>query len=351
MRGGIAKKGKNFYVYLWIGGKKKWFSGAGSSKKKAETILNEKVYEVQSGTYQEIKKTRFKEYALQWLEHYAKGKVRDTTYTSYEGIIKNHLNPVFGELWLSRITAMMMQKYITDRLQGRKAKTVVNEVVVLKEMFKHAVRWGYLKFNPAEYLERPRVEKEEMQILTPKEIKRWIEATDPEYKVLFKTALFTGMRKGELMAVQRTDIDTKNNQINITKQIQKGRFVPPKTKASVRKIDIDPALTLELKKYMLSRPINEMGLVFCNSVGKPIDYDNMIKRYYQPALKKAKVKKIRFHDLRHTYVALKLAQRDDMYYISRQLGHSSIKTTFDLYGHLQKTVHTERALRVSEILG
>jgi Phage integrase, N-terminal SAM-like domain len=97
MRGGIAKKGNNYYAYLWIGGKKKWFSGAGDSKRKAEMILNEKALEVQNGTYQEIKKTWFREFGLLWLGSYAKTKTKPSTFRSYEDIVKKKLFPSFGD--------------------------------------------------------------------------------------------------------------------------------------------------------------------------------------------------------------------------------------------------------------
>jgi integrase len=261
MRGSITKKGNNYYVYLWIGGKKKWFSGAGDSKRKAEKILNEKLGELENGTYQEIKKIRFKAFADLWLESYVKSKVKPSTLRSYQDILKNHLKPIFGDLQLTGITTAMLQKYVAKRLESVKPKTVINELVPVKEMFKHAVRWGYLKVNPAEYVERPRVEKEEMEILIPEEIRLFLEQVTPKYIPFFLTAILTGMRRGELLGLQWGDIDWNNIQIHVRRTLWKRQFVTPKSKRSIRRIDMSPYLAMELKKHLLASPFKELALV------------------------------------------------------------------------------------------
>jgi len=351
MRGGIAKKGNNYYPYFWINGKKKWFSGAGPSKRKAEKILTEKLAELQNGTYQEIKKITFRSFATLWLESYAKTKVKPSTLQSYKAIIDNHLIPAFGDFQLTNITTALLQRYVAKRLEKVKPKTVINELVPIKEMFKHAVRWGYLKVNSAEYVERPRVEKEEMEILTPKEVRIFLDHVTSKYKPLFLTAILAGMRRGEILGLQWGDIDWNNSQIYVRRSIWKGQFVKPKSKRSFRKIDMSPTLSLELKKHRLRCPQSELDLVFCNSKGKPLDPDSLIKRQYFPALRRAKIRQIRFHDLRHTNVALRIEQGQNIKYIQNQLGHASIQTTLDRYGHLINDVNTEQAKKLDSILG
>lgn len=352
MRGSITKKGNNYYVYLWIGGKKKWFSGAGDSKRKAEKILNEKLGELENGTYQEIKKIRFKAFADLWLESYVKSKVKPSTLRSYQDILKNHLKPILGDFQLTGITTAMLQKYVAKRLESVKPKTVINELVPVKEMFKHAVRWGYLKVNPAEYVERPRVEKEEMEILIPEEIRLFLEQVTPKYIPFFLTAILTGMRRGELLGLQWGDIDWNCSQIHVRRTLWKRQFVTPKSKRSIRRIDMSPYLAVELKKHLMASPFKELdNLVFCNPEGKSLDPDSLVKRQFLPALRRAKIIQVRFHDLRHTNVALRIEQGQNIKYIQQQLGHASIQTTLDRYGHLIKEVNTEQAKKLDSILG
>ena len=377
MRGSIAKKGNNYYAYLWINGKKKWFSGAGASKRKAEAILNERVAEVQQGTYHEIKKLRFRDFATQWLDSYATHRVKDSTLRSYRDIVSNHLVTAFGDYLLTDITTAMLQGYVGDRLktlkpvaisqkkahgteaaeemkkppQTFKSKTVINELVVLKEMFKHATRWGYVKVNPTEYVERPRVEREEMETLTPGEVRKFLEQSPPRLRALFLMAVLTGMRRGELLALRRRDIDWKNSQILVNRSVWKGKFIPPKSKTSVRRIDMSPHLARELQNHIEASPNNELDLVFSNTEGNLVDPDTMVRRHFLPALKRAGIRRIRFHDLRHTNVALRIEQGQNIKYIQNQLGHASIQTTLDRYGHLVNDVNTEQAKKLDRILG
>ncbi|MDH5769277.1 MAG: site-specific integrase, partial [Nitrospirota bacterium] len=233
-----------------------------------------------------------------------------------------------------------------------KPKTVINELVPAKEMLKHAVRWGYLKVNPAEYVERPRVEKEEMDILIPDEIKLFLEQVTPKYKPFFLTAILTGMRRGELLGLQWGDIDWNSKQIYVRRLLWKGQFVTPKSKLSVRRIDMSPYLAVELKKHLMSSPFKELdNLVFCNSESKPFDADTLVKRQFLPALRRAKIRHVSFHSLRHTNVALRIEQGQNIKYIQNQLGHASIQTTLDRYGHLIKEVNSEQAKKLDSILG
>ena len=228
---------------------------------------------------------------------------------------------------------------------------MINELVVLKEMFKHAMRWGYVKANPAEYVERPRVELKEMETLTPDEVRRFLEQSPPQYRALFLMAVVTGMRRGELLALRKRDIDWKNSQIHVNRSVWKGKFVTPKSKASIRRIDMSPYLALELRNHILASPNNELDLVFPNSEGNLIDPDTMVRRKFLPTLKMAGIRKIRFHDLRHTNVAFRIEQGQNIKYIQNQLGHASIQTTLDRYGHLISDVNTEQAKKLDRILG
>jgi len=126
--------------------------------------------EVHNGTYREIKKIIFADFAKLWLSSYAEMKVKPSTLRSYKDIISKHLIPVMGDYQLTEITTDKLQRYVAMRLQKVKPKTFINEIVPLKEMFKHAVRWGYLKVNPAEYVERPRLHRKEIEILPLDEV-------------------------------------------------------------------------------------------------------------------------------------------------------------------------------------
>lgn len=356
MTGSIHKKGKVYYIVFRLydsetGRRKQKWIPAGNSKRQAERQLTELMGEVHNGTFKELKKATFTQFAKLWIASYAKTKTKPSTLQSYQDIINNHLIPVFGDFLLTDITTGMLQNYVAKRLEKVKPKTVINEIVPIKMMFKHAMRWGYLKVNPSEYVERPRVEREEMEILIPEDIRLLLEHVTSKYRTLFLTAILTGMRRGEVLGLQWGDIDWNHNQIYVRRSLWKDQFITPKSKNSTRRIDMTPYLTMELKKHKLASPNSDCDLVFCNSDGKALDANNMVKREFLPALRRAKIRQIRFHDLRHTNVALRIEQGQNIKYIQNQLGHASIQTTLDRYGHLIKEVNTEQAKKLDNILG
>ena len=352
MRGSVTHKNGRWYPYVSINGKKKWIKGGGGkTKKEAERNLNQAVAEIENGTYCEIKKIRFKDFSKEWAETYAKMKTKPSTLQSYQDIINKRLVPRFGEYYLHQVSATMMQRFVTERCAEVKGKTVRNDVVVLKLIYKRAFKNGYIRVNPAEYIDLPKIEKTEMEVLSPEEVRLFLTIVTAKHRVFFLTAILTGMRRGELLALQKDDIDWKNKQIHVRRSVWHGQFIPPKTKYSVRRIDVSPYLLAELRKHVLASPPNELGLVFANEHGGILDADTLIKRHFVPVFEKAKIKRVRFHDLRHTNASLRIAEGQNPKYIQDQMGHASIQTTFDRYGHLLKKANPDQAKKLDDILG
>lgn len=186
----------------------------------------------------------------------------------------------------------------------------------MKEMFKHALRWGYLKQNPAEYVERPRITKKEIEILDPDEAEKlWTgKNNDNFYRVAFLTSFLTGMRAGEIWGLKWGDIDWNSKQIYVRRSLWKGQFQTPKSKCSIRKIDMTDRLIHELRRWKLASPVSDQDVVFPSPEGKLSIHDNVAKRYFNEALRKAKLRQVSFHSLRHS--------------------NASINITMDTYGHL-----------------
>jgi len=109
-----------------------------------------------------------------------------------------------------------------------------------------------------------------------------------------------------------------------------------------------PALKVALRECWVIRKENTYDLVFTNSVGEPLDPDNLVRREFHPALSRAGLRRIRFHDLRHTYAALLISQGENIKFIQHQMGHASIQTTMDCYGHLLPEVSQGTGRRLDE---
>lgn len=279
-------------------------------------------------------KLTFKEYKKIWLKGYAEMNLKPSTLALYNIILDKHLIPQWGDYQLEGIKTAHIQMYASERLKKVSSKTVRNEIALLKQMFKHAHQWGYVKTNQAEHATRPRIEKNEIEILEPGEIEKMIGHSTDAYRIAFKTAVMTGMRAGELWGLQWGDIDGNAGQIYVRRSLWGGNFQTPKSKTSIRKIDIPQSLIFELKKWKLACPINKYDLVFPNTDVELTVHNTAIKSHFNPALRRAGLRQVSFHSLRHSNASMRSQGGQNIKYLSTQLGHSSINITMDRYGHL-----------------
>jgi len=350
-KGSVVKRAGCWYAVYRINGRQKWES-AGPSKKRAERLLVRRITEGYDEVVAELRKSTFTDFAATWLQDYAQVSVKHSTYVSYEAITRRHLLPALGKLWLHQISGSDIQRLLARkiRLDGLSPKSVVNILIPLKEMLQHAIEWGYLRVNPAAFVKRPRVEIEEMDFLRPEEICLFLEHVDSRYQAFFMTAVLTGMRRGELLALKWGDIDWNSSQISVRRSLYRGAFQTPKSNYSFRRIMLSPHLCQTLMYHRTVASSSKLDLVFCDASGRPLDPDNLIKRQFLTALERAGIRRIRFHDLRHTYASLLIAQGEDIKFVQSQLGHSSAKTTLDRYGHLFPGTHKEAARRLDQTI-
>jgi integrase len=327
----------------------------GATKKEADEELDNYKDQVRKGIYVPDKKVPlFSEVAREWID-YKKPNLRETTWEVYEGHVRNHFEDLNG-LKVNRITLARVEQFITARqVEGMNIGTLRKILVSLGQILSFAVRRNYHYHNPLREAERPRrqtkVDEDEpdkaMQVLTPPQITTLLsQERNPKYKMLFTLAIFTGAREGELLGLKWSDIDWENRQLCIRRTFNKGRFFPPKTKASRRKIDVAPKVLTQLKKWRLACPKNNQDLIFPSEAGEPINHSNMVQRYFFPALKAADLQRIRFHDLRHTYASILIANGENIKYIQTQMGHSSPSVTLNVYAHLMKPTNQEAACRL-----
>jgi integrase len=327
----------------------------GSTKKKAIDKLREIEDQIARRVYlPEQSIPKFSEVAEQWIK-YKRANLRESTYSVYKGHTKNH----FGELdslKVNRITTAKIEEFIANRqMQGMNILTLRKILVTLGQILAYAVRHRYIDYNPLRDAERPRgkgnTEEKKIKILTPTQIKALMDAVeDQKYKTLIQLAVMSGARQGELLGLKWPDVDWGNSQIYIQRSFNKGCFYATKTQTSKRRIDLGPAMMTELKRWRLACPKNRLQLVFPNESGNPMNYSNAVNRYFKPALEKAGLPSIRWHDLRHTFASLLIHQGENIKYIQSQLGHSSPTVTLNVYSHLMNPVNQESACRLENTI-
>ena len=353
----IAKRRNRYVIDFYDGqGQRRWKTlPEGTTKAKAKEAMREIEDQLARGVYLPDKKIPlFSEVAKDWIE-YKKPNIRASTLKGYKGYFKNQFKTL-KDIKINRITIAHVEKLISDNQgQGMNIKTIRRSIVVLGQVMQYAVRHRYIDYNPVRDAERPKgqgdEEKDDIRILAPGEISAFLDAEpDLKYKTLFRLAIFSGARQGELLGLKWTDIDWINSQIHIQRTFNNGAWYKPKSKASKRKIDLGPVTMAELKRWKLACPPNDLDLVFPDQSGQPIDHRRLPSGHYWPALKKAGIPKTKFHNLRHTFASLLIEQGENIKYIQTQLGHSNPTVTLDIYAHLMRPYNQASARKLENTI-
>ena len=260
----------------------------------------------------------FREWMDFWYQNYSKPKLRPTTRSGYEGRIYQHIIPELGSIPLDQLTQNDLQQfYARLKKSGRLLHTEhygkgLSDRMVrachmnCRSALEKAVQDGLIRVNPAVGCKLPPKKAREMQVLTREEIQRFlIQAKAEGYFELFLLELTTGLRRGELLALQWDDLNLETGELQVTKQVYRTKedgllISQPKTKSSIRSVSLPPPLLNILKEYkesvnsrwMFPAPVKE---------DSPLD-PAYIRTRLHLILEHAQCKQIRFHDLRHPYV-------------------------------------------------
>lgn len=282
----------------------------------------------------------FQAFVERWLRDFASVAYKPSTTKEYESVLRSHLLPRFGDDRLESIRPQDVQSHIAsvDSEGLLSAASIRNQVTVLRSLFSVAVDWGLLEQNPAVHVISPRAERAEMSFLTPGQMQTLIELTPSKWRMLIAAACLTGLRKGELLALQWEDVDTGSSALRVRHTLFEGQLQAPKSPSSIRAVPIPSRLNAML--LSVQSP-SSTGFVF-NEQGWPLSsrMPNKVLRY---ALKRAQLPEVRFHDLRHSFVAAHVAAGTPPKVIQGLLGHASIQTTLDTYGHLMPELNQASA--------
>ena len=360
-------RGRTWTIIYYVDKKQIWRGGF-RTQKKAKAELTSRTAKIAEGTWQELRKIGFRDLAEKWLHDYATLTVKAGTLRSYASGVRKWLVPFFDGQPAASIRPQHVQAFLahaTQATSGRgrplSAKSANNALVLLKEVLQQGKRWGFLRENPAAEIKPARTEHREMDFYTTAEVRVLLSDADGIARPLLMVAILTGMRRNEILALRWGDLDWQAGQIRVRQQLFKltrkeagnedrWRFPDLKSRYSRRAIDMTPELRDALELHRLSAPIGHRDLVFCRADGEPLDPEGMVDREFTATARRVGLRVIRFHDLRHTYAALQIAAGASPKYLQAQMGHSSIKVTLDLYGHLMPDVEREAARRLGTLV-
>lgn len=326
-------------------------------KEAAEKKLRDLCSAVENGTHVEASKVTLGQWLIAWIE-VRKPSVRPATYDRYKGIIDNTINkaPV-STLPIQKIRPVHIETYYATLKLSASTRTLHH--TILYSALKKAERDRLIPSNPARDLEaRPRrtrgkSEDARQHCWNVTEAQKFLSAANaagPQPAAFYGLALHTGMRKGELCGLMWTDVNLDTRKVQVVRSLSKGvvgedgkPVCGPTKTGQVRTITIDQHTADLLRVHRAAQrearmakgpAYHDHGLVFCRDDGAPLLINNLGQREYAALIKAAKVRRIKFHGMRHTCATLLLQAGTPVQVVSERLGHSKVSMTLEVYAHV-----------------
>jgi integrase len=259
-----------------------------------------------------------------------------TTIADYRSTLRVHLIPFFGGRSLDSVTVELVEAFVTAKQrEGKATKSISNYVGLLYSIFGYAVKRGWARSNPVASAEKPRAVADDRDVhyLDVIELEALIAAVPVDdlgalERVLYRMAAMTGLRRGELLALRWRDIDWAAGVVRVRRSYTRGEFGTPKSRRSARAVPLAQSLAAHLRRHFeRSCFAGDDDLVFAHPrLGTVVDPSKVQKRF-RSAVKRAGIRHIRFHDLRHTFGTRMAAAGAPLRAIQAWMGHSDYRTT------------------------
>ena len=345
-----------------------------SSQRGAVKAYNEFAAEVRKGTVAYTGKLKLRDFAKQWFQEYCQKKLAPQTQRAYKNQIDNRIIPALGHIEIKELRPLHIIQFINTlegegvRFDGRKGKISGEAVIycfrVLSSMLQDALQWQIISVNPCAQVKPPSVKHHKPTNFDEDSVARMINALNDEplkYRIIINLALDSGLRLGELMGLQWSDIDFEKSILSVTKSNQalrgKGIFTKsPKNETSVRNVALSENMLTQLKEYhkwqieqkeLLANQWHDEGWLFTQWNGKPM-FPSTPSHWFKKFLKRHNLPNIAFHDLRHLSATLLISFGVPLKNVSSRLGHADIRTTANIYGAALQSVDHQAANQMNE---
>jgi integrase len=264
------------------------------------------------------------------------------THNSYNYVLNKHVIPVFGNRKIDSIKASELTLWQNDLLKTLSNKAVINVRIVFNGIFQDALRDEIISKNPFSIIKAPQnIAKNENIPFSKEEVFRILDASPEKIKLFFAIGFFTGMRTGEITALKWSDIDLKNKVIQVRRTRNKGIETTPKTKSSIRDVDILDVLLPYLENYLQFKTDNEY--VFLARGNIPFNSSNKISTiYWARVLKELNIPYRNLYQMRHTFASMMIASGEDVLWVSSMLGHKNANITLQVYAKYIKNENKSR---------
>ena len=374
----VARQGKTYTYWearVTVGrdpgtGKQIQKSFSGKTQREVREKMQAAAVAVTEGTYIEPSRMTLSQWLDIWEKDYL-GGVKPHTVRAYSSIIRIHLKPSLGAAKLEALHAHTIQEFYNGLGAGREGKpglspkTVKNIHGVLHEALQQAIRLGYLRSNPADACELPRVEKKEIRPLDSDEISRFLAAIKGHrFEAVYIVDLFTGLRRGEILGLTWARVDLARGSIRIDRQLQsipgqRGAYRLAATKSDKARTIAPASLVIATLRRWKARQAEWQlragpdwegeGYVFTDELGHHLS-PSTVYHNYKRLVASIGLPEARFHDLRHSYAVASLRAGDDIKTVQDNLGHATASFTLDVYGHVTDEMKRASAARMDSFI-
>lgn len=358
--GNITKRGDSFRALVQVNGTR--HSVTGKTKADVQKRVRDLLHDAERGVAPATEKLTIAEYMHRWLDG-VRPNLRETTHTSYGMLNRLYIVPAFGAVKLATLRPDHIRAmYAAMRERGLSEHTQQRAHACLRTALNQAVEDGLLPSNVAsrKASRPPRVPGAEMKTLTPEQVRTLLETAEgTRWGALLALAITSGLREGELLALRWSDLDPGAGTVRVTRQLGTDLvFREPKSAAGRRTVHV-PASTVErLEEHRRAQREERVrayawadgDLVFCTQEGKPLQASNVV-RAFKALLEKARLPRMRFHDLRHTSATLLLLGGVSPRVVQERLGHADIRLTLGTYSHVLPGMGRDAADRLDTLLG
>jgi integrase len=360
--GTIIKRGQTYYIRFEADRKpdgSRWQvmkACPGMTYKQAQQALRDMESQVAQDEYLPETDQTVGAFLENWLQLISTS-VAISTWTLYHLIVTCHLIPTLGHIKLSKLTPMRIQTAYKSLQNGPPplaAKTVKNIHGVLHRALEQAVRWQLLKTNPAGAVNPPRVRRPDIQVASPQELAQLQEAVrGTEWHLPILIALSTGMRRGEICALQWQDFDPTAHLLLVRRALSRIRDTQIQVKdpksGRARVVTINPSLVAALEQHRAHSPYTAPADWICaRADGTALNPSTLTKAFTKIATRLGL--SITFHSLRHSQATTLIAAGVPVKVVSERLGHASVGITQDIYTHVLPAMQQHAADVVEQLL-
>jgi len=337
-----------------------------SSKKRPEVVkqLKELRRSIDDGQLVKENGVNVAELFERWFDDVMRHQIAPSTFSNYQTVVRMHILPILGRKKLVELTVSDVDKLLSLKTDSGLSPSTVRRIrAVLAQCLDQAIRWELVHRNVATLSRSPKMIRHEGRTLSPEQARHLLETLQGHRnEALYALMLSTGLRRGEALGLQWSDFDRTSGILRVSRQLKRegSRLVTTDTKTSLsrRAVNLPGPMLKTLhehearqigQKKQLGTAWIDSGYVFTSSIGTPIDPRNLY-RDFQKVCRAAGLGDWHPHELRHSAASLMLAQGVKIQVVSQVLGHSSIRMTADVYGHLLDPDRQEAAQAMGTLL-